>query len=366
MSGTESNGRRFPVRFVRRDLAGAVGDTVTVLPIVVSIAVLTELSLGLLLIWFGVFQIVWGRHYGVPMSVEPMKALAGLLLAGALTTGEFLAGGLLAGLVLVGIGATNTLGRLRRILGERVIRGIQLAVALLLLDTGVGLASSNPRLAAGAGVLALAIIVAGYQNLSALLVLGVGGVIAASQVGWPALAIPSVTVFEHLSMADVTVGMLGATMGQLAMTIGNAAVATSLLVDDLYDRAVSPDALSTSMGVMNLIAVPLGGVPMCHGSGGVAGKYAFGARTWLSNLALGIAYIIVAVTAVQFVTAYPLSMLGVILVLVGLQLAHTSLAQTEQYVFVSSIGLIGLLTNIGAAFLVGILLHVSLERYHAR
>lgn len=352
------------VRPVWSDLTGAVGDTVTVLPLVVSIAVLTDLSLGVLLLWFGVFQIVWGGYYGVPMSVEPMKALAGLLLAGAVTTGEFLASGLLAGGILVGIGRTHTLGRLRQFLGERLIRGIQLAVALLLLETGVELASSNLWLAGSAGILATVIVLVGYQNLSALIVLGVGGGLALSQVGWPALAIPPVTLFDQLSMRDVSVGMLGATIGQLAMTIGNAAVATSLLVDDFYDRAVSPDALSTSMGVMNLLAVPLGGVPMCHGSGGVAGKYTFGARSWLSNLVLGIAYILVAITAVQLVVAYPLSILGVLLGLVGLQLAHTSLTNTNQYAFVGIIGLLGLLTNIGAAFVVGILLQLSLDRYH--
>jgi len=30
---------------------------------------------------------------------------------------------------------------------------------------------------------------------------------------------------------------------------------------------------------MNLTSVPFGGFPMCHGSGGLAAQYRFGART---------------------------------------------------------------------------------------
>lgn len=72
------------------------------------------------------------------------------------------------------------------------------------------------------------------------------------------------------------------------------------------------------MGGMNVVGVPLGGLLMCHGSGGVAGKYAFGARRAAANLILGIAYVLVALVAVEVVAAYPLSMLGVVLVIVGL------------------------------------------------
>lgn len=358
-------GRVLTFDLERGDVTGAIGDSVTVLPIVVAVGVLTDRSVGGMLLWFGVFQVVWGVHYGVPVSVEPMKALAGLLLAGALTTGEFLVGGVLAGVVLLGIGATGTLDRLRRYLGARVVRGIQLAVAILLLESGLGLAGADPVLATGAGVVALAVIALGYWNLSALVVLGVGAGFAATQTGWPTPAIPAVEPFAHLSADAVTRRMVGATAGQLAMTVGNAAVATALLVDDLFDESVAPDALSRSMGVMTLVAVPLGGLPMCHGSGGVAGKYAFGARTPAANLVLGVGYAVVAFAAVGLVVAYPLSMLGVILALVGLQLAHTSLTNATDYTFVALVAALGALVDIGTAFVVGVALHLLLERHRS-
>jgi hypothetical protein len=61
-----------------------------------------------MLLLFGGFQVVWGLSSGVPLSVEPMKALAALLLAGTLTTGEFLvAGGVIA---VVGVGVVFLVG----------------------------------------------------------------------------------------------------------------------------------------------------------------------------------------------------------------------------------------------------------------
>jgi len=343
------------------ELTGAVGDSVTVLPIVVAVAALTELSLGAMLLWFGVFQVVWGLYYGVPLSVEPMKALAALLLAGTLTTGEFLVAGLLAGGVLLAAGATGTLGRVADHVGEPVVRGVQFAVALVLLETGAGLSLGNPPLAAGAAALALAVVVAGDRPVAALVVLFAGGVVAAVGAGVPAASLPAVDVSPQLSAAALTRGAAEASVAQLGMTVGNAAVATSLLVGELYDRELSPDELSASMGAMTLLSVPAGGLPMCHGSGGVAGKHAFGARTATANVVLGVGYVAAAVAGAGLVMAFPMATLGVILALVAVELARAAF-RTDRYAFVVGVGVLGILVGVGVAFLVGAGLSLALER----
>jgi hypothetical protein len=132
------------VRFDVGEVTGAIGDSITVLPIVVALAVTTPVSLAHTLLFFGVFQIVWGLWYELPISVEPMKALGGLAIAGGITYGEFLGAGLLAGLVLLAFAGTGTLSRVESWIGTPVIRGIQLAVALILLQTGVELALGAP------------------------------------------------------------------------------------------------------------------------------------------------------------------------------------------------------------------------------
>lgn len=349
------------LEFAWNEITGAIGDSVTVLPLVVAVAVLTELSLSVMLVWFGIFQIVWGLYYGVPLSVEPMKALAALILAGALTTGEFLVAGLLAGAILLLIGSTGALRRLERYIGEPVIRGVQLGVALLLLETGIRLGLSDPLLAGSAAVVAAAVIATGYWNLSALVVLSFGGIVAVTWTGVPTATLPSINVGAHLTTAGLTTASVEATVAQLAMTIGNAAMATSVLVREFFDRDVSADELSASMGVMNLVAVPFGALPMCHGSGGVAGKYAFGARTAGANVVLGVGYVLAAVGAVGLVAAYPLSMLGIVLALVAIELGRAGL-RTDRYPMVVGIGLLGLATNLGVAFVVGTAAYLVSER----
>ena len=343
------------------EVTGAVGDTVTALPLLVGVAVVADLRLTWLLVWFGVFQVVWGAYYGLPLSVEPMKALSGLLLAGALTTGEFLVAGLLASVVLLAVGATDSLARVESSLAEPVVRGVQFAVALVLLRTGVELGVADPLLAGGGAALALVVLALDRWNLTALAVLAAGGVLAVASTGVPVPAVPPVPV-PSLGVPDLTGAALGATVAQLSMTVGNAAVATSLLLEDLYDRDVSPDELSVSMGLMNLVAVPLGGLPMCHGSGGVAGKHTFGARTVTANLVVGGIYLALGVGAVGLLAAYPEAILGVVLVLVALGLARTSF-RTDDYALVAGVGVLGLLTNVGLALLAGVLFDRARSRW---
>jgi MFS superfamily sulfate permease-like transporter len=341
------------------ELSGAVGDAVTVLPIAVGVAALTDLGLAPILFGFAVFQVVWGLYYGLPVSVEPMKALAALVIAGALSTGEFVAAGLLAGAVLLVFGATGSLARLRRYVARPVVRGVQLAVALLLLRTGLRLGVADPRLA-GAGVaIALVAVVAGFRRAVALLVLGFGLAVALGQPGAVSSGLPDVSL--HVPTAGLSPGALQATVAQLAMTVGNAAVATSLLLSEYFDADVSPDELAPGLGAMTLLAVPLGCLPMCHGSGGLAGKYAFGARSAVANLLLGGLYAAAAIGAVGLVARFPMAGLGVVLALVALQLGRTAL-DTDDFALTVGVGLAGLLVDVGVAFVLGSVVALVLDR----
>lgn len=344
------------------ELTGAIGDSVTVLPIVVGLAALTPVSLPHALIWFGVFQVVWGVVYGLPLSVEPMKALAGLALAGTLAYGEFLAAGLLAGVVLLVFAATGSLSRIQRHVREPVIRGIQLAVALVLARAGFDLGIADPTLALGAVAVAGVVAVAGYRRGAALAVLGVGLALALLETGVPAASLPAFGLFPT-GVPALTTGALSASTGQLAMTVGNAAVATSLLLSDLFDADVSTDRLSGSMGAMSLTAVPLGGLPMCHGSGGLAGKHAFGARTGGANLVLGGLYL-AAVPFAGVVAAFPMPVLGVLLAVVAVHLGRRAVAVSGRRALavVALVGVVGLAWNVGAAFLLGVVADAGLRR----
>jgi len=351
------------IRFDSREFTGALGDSITVLPIVIALALVTPLSLAHTLVGFGVFQIVWGLWYGIPISVEPMKALAGLAIAGAISYGDLVAAGLLAGGTLLVIGRFGLLGHVERLIGEPVVRGVQLAVALLLGYSGLELAAGEPLLAAGSVAIVGGAVAVGVGSGSILLVLALGLLLALWTVGIPTVSLPTATLFAG-GGPTFTATALEATLGQLAMTVGNAAVATALLCSDFFDRDISPDELAESMGAMSLIAVPLGGLPMCHGSGGLAGKYAFGARTGGANLLLGGLYLAAALVA-GLVVAFPIAMLGVLLLIVAYQLARTAI-QTEWLGLTVAVGLAGAVFNVGAAFALGVIGWLLYRRFDRR
>lgn len=355
--------KRGRLEFGSGEITGAIGDTITVLPLVVALALLTEISLPHVLIAFGVFQVVWGLKYGLPISVEPMKALAALAIAGALTYAELALAGLILGVLLLAIGLTGTLAKIETWIGEPVIRGVQFAVGLILLETGLRLAIEDVFLAALGLVIALVVIAVGYKKASALAVLTIGVGFAVVSAGVPSPQWPGAPPFPPLTDA-FTWRTADGVFAQLAMTIGNAALATSLLFADFFDEEVTPDELSTSMGSMNLVAIPLGGIPMCHGCDGVAGKYEFGARTGGANVILGVLYLSAALFATAaMLGAFPLAMLGVLLAIISISLGK-SVVQSSNLALSVGIGLLTILTNLGIAFIVGVLVYLALERTH--
>jgi len=110
---------------------------------------------------------------------------------GALTYAELAAAGLLAGGVLLAVGQLGLVGRLQRVVGEPVIRGVQFAVALLLLEAAVDLSIGNPPVAAGGLAVVGLLALGGYRRASVLVVLGLGGVVAVATAGVPTPTVPT-------------------------------------------------------------------------------------------------------------------------------------------------------------------------------
>ena len=365
MSYSWGKGTNSELEFSSSELTGALGDSVTVLPLLVALAATTSVSLPHVLVGFGLFQIVWGLYYRMPMSLEPMKALVGLAIVGALTAPELAAAGLLAGGALLLAGRFGLVGGLQRVVGEPVVRGVQFAVALLLLEAAIDLSLANVPVAVAGVAIVLALGVVGYRQASVLIVLALGGVAAVLVAGVPSPQLPALTPFAS-GTPTLTTNAIEGTVAQLGMTLGNAALATAILCGDLYDRRVSADDLSQSMGATCLAAVPIGGIPMCHGSGGLAGKYAFGAQTAGANVLLGVGYLGLALVAGgALLAAFPLALLGVLLVVVAIELGRSAFAPVSgrwSLAMVLGIGAVGVLVNVGVAFVLGIAAWLILER----
>ncbi|MGQ9629950.1 MAG: putative sulfate/molybdate transporter [bacterium] len=83
--------------------------------------------------------------------------------------------------------------------------------------------------------------------------------------------------------------MVRAGFAQIPLTLTNAVIATAFLIREYFpERAVSERRLVLNMGIMNVVSSFFGGMPMCHGAGGLAGRYYFGARTGGTNILEGV------------------------------------------------------------------------------
>jgi MFS superfamily sulfate permease-like transporter len=164
-----------------------------------------------------------------------------------------------------------------------------------------------------------------------------------------------------ITWSDLVIGIVFLAIPQVPLTLGNAMIAVVDENNRLFPhRPVSERSVSISTGLMNLFGAGVGGVPMCHGAGGMAGYVRFGARTGGSVIILGVIFILLALFfsgSIQTIFGLiPREVLGVVLFLTGAQLAlgssEFSKDTDEKFVTLITAGLS--MWNIGLAFVVGL------------
>jgi Molybdate transporter of MFS superfamily len=148
---------------------------------------------------------------------------------------------------------------------------------------------------------------------------------------------------------------------QVPLTLGNAIIAITEENNHLFpDRPINESKISISTGLMNVVSAGVGGVPMCHGAGGMAGHVRFGARTGGALVILGLVLLVTALlfsgSVTTFLRLFPLPFLGVILFLTGAQLALGACDipkdKGERFALIITGALA--VWNVGIAFVVGL------------
>ncbi len=199
-------------------------------------------------------------------------------------------------------------------------------------------------------------------DLSSLCVIGVGFIGGLLLYGIPPVSfIPAPQLVIPLPI-DFSSAFSTLVLPQVVLTIANAILATSLLTKDLFSANIPPKKFSTSIGLMNLTSVPFGGFPMCHGAGGLAGQYRYGARTGGANVYAGLIFIILALffTSPQVLSIIAVGVLGALLVFVGIEMARHSL-RTESLFITVIIGILALVSSMTIAFIIGMVIAYLLE-----
>lgn len=359
-------------RFDRMEWAGAFGDLGTLIPFVVAyIAVLRIDPFGILFS-FGAAMLICGLYYRTPFPVQPMKGIGAVATTQAaqtavITPAAVYSAGLVTGAIWLILGYTGAAARVSKLVPRFVVIGIVLGLGMGFMVEGVRMMSTQWLVAAiGLGGTLLLLT---NRAVPAMFLLLIFGAVCGLVVNPAFLAALHAVRFEFrtpgfalsgIRWYDFTVGTVFLALPQLPLTLGNAVIAIREENNRLFpDRPVTEKSVATSTGLMNLAAAVFGGVPMCHGAGGMAGHVAFGARTGGAPIILGTILLCLAFCFSGSIAAilgvFPRAVLGVILFLAGAQLAlgscDFSRNKAERFITLATAAFA--MWNVGLAFVAG-------------
>ena len=361
-----------------RETAGAFGDLGTLIPFVVGYITINHMDPAGVLIAFGVFKLWAGLYFKTPVPIQPMKAIgtAAITHAGTISTGAIWASGLFTGVFWLIMGVTGTVGWIARITSRPVVQGIVLGLGLGFVLEGVKMMAADPLLAV-VGVTLTFLLLSSDRIPAMLVLLGLGGAVAVmrepnllGELGRMSFhfRLPEMAL-TRIGWEDLAVGIMVLGVPQVALTLGNAIIATVEENNTLFpDRRISVKEVAVDHGIMNLVGTSLGGVPMCHGAGGMAGHVRFGARTGGALVILGALILFIGLFLSDSVATlfklFPRSLLGVILLFGGLELAAgahgDALKRGDRYVVLLTAGIS--LWNMGVGYLAGLALWYAVQR----
>ncbi len=359
-------------RFDRMELAGAFGDLGTLIPFIVAYVGVVKMEPFGILFAFAVAMLVCGFFYRTPIPVQPMKVAGAIAATQAaqtlvITPAAVWGAGLATGLLWLFLGLTGTARRITTLLARPVVLGIILGLGFGFMIEGAKMMAQDWWVGGGA-LFATSLLLANrvIPAMFLLLLCGAGygiwtdpTLLAALREVHPELHLPALAL-TRLTLHDLMVGSLFIALPQLPLTLGNAVVAITEENNRLFPhRPVDEGKIATSTGLMNLLSASVGGVPMCHGAGGMAGHVRFGARTGGAVIMLGVVLLLTAIffssSLATVLRLFPGPVLGVILFLTGAQLALGACDiprdKGERFVLLVT----GALTiwNVGLALVVG-------------
>lgn len=362
------------VKFNRHEIAGSFGDIGTDLPLIVGMIQAVNLNSASVFIIFGISQMFAGFFYGLPMPMQPLKAMAVLVITQKVP-GEILFGaGLAIGIFMLILTLSGGLNLLARLIPLCVVRGLQfglgLSLASLALKTYIPSAGipgytvaalgflilittpKSSRIPAGIAVILLGLLYAGLFSLNFQEI--------GSNIG---LAIPE---FYQPKWSDILTGFVILALPQIPLSISNSLIATEQTVKDLFpEQRVSIRRIGLTYAIANVIAPFFGGIPVCHGCGGLAGHYALGARTGGSVILYGSMYLIIGLffspVFGEVVQVFPQPILGVILLfesLTLLLLIADQAAERSKFIIALIVGIFALLVPQG--YILGMIIGTGL------
>lgn len=372
-------------RFDRSEIAGAFGDLGTLIPFVAAYLAVVKLDPTAVLVAFGVTYIVVGAVYRTPFPVQPMKAIGAVATAQSvpvalLNPATIQAAGLVTAAVWTLLAVTGLAKRVAAWVPQQVTIGIVMGLGFSLMLNGIELMTGGWMVAAVLLVVALALIEQrSFPAMFVLLIAGTALALFQNPTIYAQFAAVAITPrlpafdFSQIGWRELWIGATLLALPQVPLTLGNALIATVEQNNRLFPgRPVTERRVALSTGLMNFWSAAVGGVPMCHGAGGMAGHVQFGARSGSAPILIGLILLLgglfFADGVALFFAVFPTPVLGVILFLAGAQLAlalcRLGDRKSERFLVLTTAALA--MWHVGLAFVFGILLHQALRREWVR
>ena len=350
--------RRQPVA----EISGSLGDLGTLLPLMIALAVQGSIQLGSTLVFSGLWNVLTGLLFGIPLPVQPMKASGNCYLSILIANADqhpqaiasaaisrredpsmavVVAAGQWVSLAVLLMSVTGLLRWAVAVVPIPVVKGIQLGAGLsLIIGAGSSLLQPltwiYPALDNRIWAIFAFLVLICTQTLPrfpyALCFFLLGLLFAIIQSVASHHGLPWIEIWHPHVLIPKWVGAhnepaLWMAIGQLPLTTLNSVIAVSALAGELFPDLPTPSVtpIGISVGVMNLVGGWFGAMPVCHGSGGLAAQYRFGARSGASIIILGAFKIIIGLvfgeSLVSLLSHYPKSILGIMVLAAGLELA---------------------------------------------
>ncbi|HUH15321.1 MAG TPA: molybdate transporter family protein [Gaiellaceae bacterium] len=365
MTAVAAEAPRTRLRFDRWELGGAFADLGVLVPIAVALIVTNGLSPTAVLLPAGLLYVAAGLFYGLPVPVQPLKAFGAIAIAQGLGVGEIAAGALLMGGIFLVLGLSGLIDIASRAFPKPLVRGVQLTVGLLFLRIAWGLVTDPPSSFDRHGLPPVPLVLLALAVLAllalrrrvpiALGLVGVAVVVIAITSEAPVAFGPSALELPGLDGAAFWAALTVLVLPQLPLSFANSCLATADAARTYFGdaaRRVTPGRLAATLGTANLFSGAIGGMPVCHGAGGLTAHYSHGARTGGAPVAIGVTLVAAALGLGAglgvLLAAFPLPILAGLLA--GAGLLHIGLLRDLRpglgLALALGVGVLGLLTNI--------------------
>jgi len=367
------------------EISGAFGDFGTLVPITIDMTKKNVLQPCVSFFWGGIANIIAGLYWDVPMPVQPMKTIATVVSSKVITTpGAVASAGLLTGGFAFLLGIFDVI----KVLNKYIPKS---SIAIVQCVTGIGLAMNGFNLINNlnswvdvdsylTAMLCSLIVLLNFITVhpvidkylrkipSALILFAIGIFMSISISTFNYQFIHPFTPIS-ITADDWKTGFLQGAVAQIPLTLLNSVIAITDLTNSLFEEEIragvkkemTTKSTTVSLGLVNVACI-FGGIPTCHGSGGLAGQYKFGGRSGLSVVFLGIVKVLIGLCGGSIFNTliynFPNSILGILLFVCGTELTKYGMKYVKDDGFIVAAGVsIGLASKIWIGFLAGIILH---------